>query len=230
MTVRAQTLLKHSYTGWVLVAAAGALLAALVTMLFPVPTFGPPSAAQSVHPASSPHRWAFNLGGIAAPDFTLQDQFGHRRSLSSYRGREVVLAFIDAQCTAVCPLTAEILQGAKLRLGSDRAKRVALVAVNANPLATSTRLTYRWSVQHHMLHQWSFLSGSPASLRTVYADYRIYDYVTPDKQIEHDAAVILIDPHGRERLYFSTVGTKAKPVVTIQEAAYAAGMARVLTL
>ncbi|HWD63926.1 MAG TPA: redoxin domain-containing protein, partial [Solirubrobacteraceae bacterium] len=40
-----------------------------------------------------------------APGFTLTDQFGHRVSLSSYRGRVVILAFNDSECTTICPLT-----------------------------------------------------------------------------------------------------------------------------
>src|SRR5437763_11194478 len=39
-----------------------------------------------------------------APDFTLTDQFNRPVSLSSFRGRVVILAFNDSECTTVCPL------------------------------------------------------------------------------------------------------------------------------
>ena len=79
----------------------------------------------------------FPMTGNLAPDFTLIDQFDHSVTLSSLRGHEVVLAFIDARCKTLCPLTAQIMYDAKARLGASAAGRVELVAVNANPAATS---------------------------------------------------------------------------------------------
>lgn len=213
---------KNPVVLWVLAGVAGLVVAAAVTV---VPLL-PLNAHRST--ATPKLRWAFDLGGQPAPNFTLADQFGRHRSLSSFRGKEVALAFVDARCTAVCPLTAEILRSAKARLAPADASHVALVAVNANPLATSTRAAYTWSVQHHMLHQWTFLTGPAPRLKNVYARYRVFDVVTRDKQIEHDAAVILIDAEGRERLYFNTAPSKQTPIVSSQETAYATGMARVL--
>lgn len=214
---------RHPFLLWALAGVAGLALAAAVTLAPQVSLPGSHSSAA----APSKLRWAFDLGGDPAPNFTLIDQFGRQRSLRSFRGREVVLAFIDAQCTAVCPLTAEILHTARQRLGPAKARRIALVAVNANPLATSTRVAYTWSVQHHMLHQWTFLTGPASRLRNIYARYRVFDTVSHG-QVEHDAAVILIDRRGREQLYFNTAGSKQRPIVTSEEAAYAGGMARVL--
>src|SRR5437588_7744800 len=51
----------------------------------------------------------FPMTGDVAPDFKLIDQFGQTVTLSSLRGREVVLAFIDSRCTTLCPLTSEIM-------------------------------------------------------------------------------------------------------------------------
>jgi hypothetical protein len=64
----------------------------------------------------------------------------------------------------------------------------------------------------------------------VYQRYKIYDHVTSDKQVVHDAAVIVIDAHGRERLYFNTADTKQRPTVLSEESAYADAMAQVLRL
>ena len=44
------------------------------------------------------------VSGVA-PDFTLSDQFGQPVSLHSFRGKVVILAFNDSECTTVCPLT-----------------------------------------------------------------------------------------------------------------------------
>jgi cytochrome oxidase Cu insertion factor (SCO1/SenC/PrrC family) len=210
---------------WLLVAAAVVLAALLIALVLTV-IFRPSSP--SGPSSTSPNGWAIPLGGHPAPGFSLLDQWGHRRTLSSYRGRPVVLAFVDAQCTTVCPLTAQILRTAQLRLGTRESGRVRVVAINANPLATSVKDVYRWSVQHHMLHHWTFLTGPPPRLRAVYHKYRVFDAVIDHGQVTHDAAVIMIDAHGRERLYFNTAGTKYRPTVLSEEAAYAAGMRAIL--
>src|SRR5882724_11417528 len=46
----------------------------------------------------------FPLPGHPAPDFSLVDQFNQPATLSSLRGHEIVLAFIDARCVTICPL------------------------------------------------------------------------------------------------------------------------------
>jgi cytochrome oxidase Cu insertion factor (SCO1/SenC/PrrC family) len=211
---------------WIFAAAAGLVLAAVLSLAPLALSF---LSSHTASGAPSTPRWAFPLKGIAAPNFTLSDQFGDKKSLSSFHGKEVVLAFVDARCTAVCPLTAEILQTARERLSPAQSRRIALVAVNANPLATGTRVAYQWSLQHHMLHRWTFLTGPPSRLRNVYTRYRIFDTVTPQGEVEHDAAVVMIDARGRERLYFNTAGSKQRPIVSSEVAANVAGMKRVLS-
>ena len=71
-----------------------------------------------------------------APNFTLTDQFGQPVSLSSYRGKVVILAFNDSECTTVCPLTTAALVDAKAMLGSA-ASQVQLLGIDANPKATA---------------------------------------------------------------------------------------------
>src|SRR2546423_14610178 len=66
---------------------------------------------QTVTQSTNPATYAiggFPMTGKLAPDFTLTDQFGHAVTLSSLRGHEVVLAFIDSRGRTLCPLLAEI--------------------------------------------------------------------------------------------------------------------------
>src|SRR2546429_9582664 len=110
------------------------------------------SVPQSTNPTSYPIG-GFPMTGNLAPDFTLTDQFGHTMTLSSLRGHEVVLAFIDARCKTLCPLTAQIMYDAKVQLGSSASSRVDLVAVNANPTRSEERRVgkecrSRWSPYH----------------------------------------------------------------------------------
>ena len=108
----------------------------------------------------------------SAPGIALTDQFGRPVSLASYRGRVVLLAFTDSQCTTICPLTTTQMLDAKRMLGAAGAN-VALLGVNANPDARSVRDVRAYSEVHGMLGQWRFLTGSLPQLRRVWQAYHI---------------------------------------------------------
>lgn len=146
------------------------------------------------------------LRNRAAPNFRLWDQFGRLVTLSSLRGKTVVLAFIDSRCTTVCPLTAQTLLDA-MRLLGPSAGRVQLVAVNSNPVATSVTDVRQWSIQHGMLHKWLFLTGTVAQLRPIWQAYGIQAEVIRG-QVSHTPAVYVIDSHGREVRAFLTSGAR----------------------
>ena len=98
----------------------------------------------------------------AAPNFTLIDQFGRAVSLSSFRGKVVILAFNDPQCTTICPLTTTAMVKAKRLLGPAGAQ-VELLGVGANPAVTETRWVRAYSQAHGMMHAWHFLNGPLAA-------------------------------------------------------------------
>ncbi len=181
------------------------------------------TATQSTSPASYPIG-GFPMAGNLAPDFTLVDQFGHPFTLSSLRGHEVVLAFIDARCKTLCPLTAQMMYDARVRLGSSAASQVELVAVNANPTATSITEVQSWSISHGMLHQWVFLTGAAQQLQSVYHVYNVYVQVNSNKLVEHDPIIFIIDAQGHERLYFETLDSNSQSDLKSQEIGLEAGM------
>ncbi len=118
------------------------------------------TAAESAASAANQALGGFPMAGDLAPEFTLMNQFGQSVTLSTLRGHEVVLAFIDSRCKDVCPLTAQIMSDAKARLKASAASQVELVAINANPTATSEASVQAWSIAHGMLHQCLFLTGT----------------------------------------------------------------------
>jgi cytochrome oxidase Cu insertion factor (SCO1/SenC/PrrC family) len=166
----------------------------------------------------------FPIDGKPAPGFTLTDQFGHAVSLSSLHGHEVVMAFIDTRCTTVCPLTAAILRNALHRIGPAAAANVDLVAINANPTATRTSDVYRFSAENGMVHEWRFLTGSPSELKAIYKAYQVYVCVLHDGDVVHTWAIYVIDPTGRERLYFQTLDSDAGVTLSSETRAIMAGM------
>lgn len=183
----------------------------------------PASVPLPVPPANSAYL-GFPINGDMAPDFNLVDQFGHPVSLSSLRGHEVVLAFIDSRCTSLCPLTANIMYNAKAQLGTSAASRVTLVAINANPTATSVATVQAWSINHGMLHQWLFLTGSAQQLQDVYHRYGVYVQVDASGNDVHDASMYIIDAQGHERLLFETLDSNSKPDLNSEESGLVIGM------
>src|SRR5689334_7359311 len=136
-----------------------------------------------------------------APNFSLADQFGHRVSLSDFRGKVVLLAFEDSVCTTICPLTTTSMVQAKRLLGS--ASHVALLGIDANPQATRIRDVRRYSVVHGLMNKWHFLTASPARLKRVWKAYGIAAQVEHG-QIDHTPALFEIDPSGRLRKVYVT--------------------------
>ncbi len=138
-----------------------------------------------------------------APDFALTDQFGQPVSLSQFRGRVVVMAFIDSECTTICPLTTESMRNAVRLLPADQRTNVVLLGVNANPRATAVSDAKAYSIAHGIENAWRFATGTPAQLEAVWKAYSI-DVQVRQGEIDHTPALYVIDPQGRERRLFLT--------------------------
>ncbi len=137
-----------------------------------------------------------------APDFTLTDQRGARVKLSQFRGRVVLLAFNDDQCTTICPLTTTAMLDAQAMLGRA-GREVQLLGVNANPRATSVKDVAAYTQVHGLTGRWQFLTGGVAALKRVWHAYGIASNIFAGL-IDHTPALYVIDPQGRIRELFLT--------------------------
>ena len=168
------------------------------------------AAAADAGLASNPNLDPGTSLSEVAPNFTLTDQFGQPVSLSSYRGKVVILAFNDSECSSVCPLTTTALVDAKTMLGAA-ASQVQLLGINANPRDTSIEDVLSYSELHGMLYQWRYLTGSLSQLQTVWKDYSIGVTVN-ENQIDHEPAVFVINQQGRlAKLYLTQLAYSAVP-------------------
>jgi cytochrome oxidase Cu insertion factor (SCO1/SenC/PrrC family) len=144
-----------------------------------------------------------SLPGAAAPGFTLTDQFGMKVSLSQFRGKIVVLAFVDSRCTTVCPLTTVSMTEAVSMLGPAAARHVQLLGIDANPDATAVADVRAYSLAHQMMHSWHFLTGTPSELARVWRAYHVF-VAASHGNIDHEPAMYVIDSAGRERTLYLT--------------------------
>jgi protein SCO1/2 len=141
------------------VAVSLAFLAAAVIVIVAL-AIGPAGTSQQLSPVqTNPDLDPGTVLSGKAPGFTLTSQFGRPVSLRSYRGHVVILAFNDAECTTVCPLTTTAMVEAKGLLGAA-GSGVDLLGIDANPDATAVKWVRAYSQVHGMLHQWQFLTGS----------------------------------------------------------------------
>jgi cytochrome oxidase Cu insertion factor (SCO1/SenC/PrrC family) len=164
------------------------------------PAPGSQQAQAAANPAVDP---GTALGGRPAPGFTLTDQFGHRTSLSQFRGKAVVLAFVDSECTTVCPLSTVSMTEAVSLLGPAAARHIQLLGIDANPDAHSVSDVRAYSRAHSMMAAWRFLTGGLAQLKANWKDYNVY-VAASQGDIDHEPAIYLIDAHGREHTLWLT--------------------------
>jgi len=142
------------------------------------------------------------LGGTPAPDFSLTNQFGQPISLSAFRGKVVILAFTDSQCTTVCPLTTQSMLAARDLLGRA-GDQVQLLGIDANPSALKVSDVLAYSRSHGLVNQWDFLTGTLPQLKAVWKSYGVEVQITQG-QVDHTPALFVIDSRGREQKVYMT--------------------------
>src|SRR5207245_1341899 len=81
-----------------------------------------------------------------APGFTLTDQAGRTMSMPAFRGKVVVLQFMDDHCTDICPIVAQEFVDAYRELG-PLAGKVVFAAVNVNPYYRSVPAVATFSAE-----------------------------------------------------------------------------------
>lgn len=136
-----------------------------------------------------------------APNFTLTDQNGKTMSLSSFKGKSVVLEFMDPKCTDICPLVSEEFVNAYHDLGKS-ASQVVFIAVNVNRYHLSTSAVNGFTVGHglNQIPNWHFFTGSYSALSQVWKNYGItVQSRGPNADVIHSSIVFFIGPNGHER-------------------------------
>jgi protein SCO1/2 len=137
-------------------------------------------------------------GAAPAPAFRLRDQHGRRVSLASFRGRSVVVAFMDSLCTAECPLQAAQLAAAMRPLPERARPQLVIVSVDvADTPRTVAAAARKWRLPPGF--EW--LLGTRAELAPVWRAYRIEVRVTKTDVLHSDAFYVL-DRNGDERAGF----------------------------
>jgi protein SCO1 len=149
--------------------------------------------------------WA--AGQKRAPNFTLRDQNGRRISLKQFRGRPVILTFIDPLCRNLCPFEAKTLDKVAASFPADR--RPAIIAVSTNHWADARKNLLLDKTKWNLPSDWHWAVGAPSALARVWKDYAIGVSVATKtiagikvRRITHTEASIVLDPSGHQRALY----------------------------
>jgi protein SCO1/2 len=142
-----------------------------------------------------------------APDFRLVDERGAPISLRLYRGRPVILTFIDPDCRTLCPFEARVLNQVVSSVAP--AKRPAVIAVSVNPWGDSRATFRKDGSRWHLVPQWHWAIGRYGKLAAVWKRYDIGVQAskrvvagTTVHEVAHTEASFVIDPAGYERALY----------------------------
>ena len=155
----------------------------------------------------TPPPFSWPAGRRAAPGFVLRDQNGRRVSVAAYRGRAVIVTFIDPLCRNLCPLEAKVLNDVVGRMPASQRPEILAVSVDvyANARANLLQDVRKWE----LVPQWRWAVGRPSQLAAVWKQYKVGVLVTTKKiagntinYITHTEAAYIIDASGHERALF----------------------------
>jgi protein SCO1 len=183
--------MRWAILGVALLVGVGAGIGAILATSSPRHTTDSPPAGG---PAAT---WA--AGERRAPAFALTDERGKHLSLAAYRGRPVLVTFMDPVCTTFCPLESKVVDRALGTLPASA--RPPVLAISVNPPNDQPAKLKAARARFHWRPQWRWAVGTSSALHTVWKSYAIA--VLPTKSdVTHTEALYLVDSKGWERTLF----------------------------
>lgn len=146
----------------------------------------------AVNPATKP-RFTRTLEHYALPDVTLINQNGARVRLASILNsdRPVMVDFIYATCTTICPVLSANFTNLQDRLGAE-SRSVHLVSISIDPDHDTPPVMKEYLKRYGARPGWDFLTGSRADIDKV---VKVFKASTSPNKMSHEP-LILIKPPG----------------------------------
>jgi protein SCO1/2 len=104
---------------------------------------------------------------------TLHNYDGASFNLSSDRGKAIFVTFLYVHCPDVCPLIASNLHNAYAKMPAAMRRRVAIVAVSADPQGDTAGAVATFVRQHELTGEARYLIGSARQLGAVWAAWKV---------------------------------------------------------
>lgn len=184
----------------VLAAGAAALLAVTLTR-------GEAAPASTVVPVADTPSATWGAGEKRAPDFRLRDQHGRPVSIAGFRGRPVIVTFLDPLCRSYCPLEARRLN--RVLRTFPAASRPMVVAVSVNVRGNARRNLLEDIRKWQLVPEWRWAVGQESELAPVWKAYNIGVLVSSKRvagitvyDVAHTEAAYVVDAQGYTRALF----------------------------
>ncbi|MGO9603626.1 MAG: SCO family protein [Candidatus Binataceae bacterium] len=132
------------------------------------------------------------------PQLALIDQNGKSVTLSSLKGKPVLVDFIYTSCPGPCLTITRSMERVAERLGPALGSQVTLVSISIDPEHEGPPQMQAYArAQSADRAGWLFLSGGPGDVDSALAAFNLKREREPDGSIEHLEDVILVGPDGR---------------------------------
>jgi len=211
--------LQPRYLIVVVALAAGSIAGVLIAQSRSASSPAPTGPAAAPEPQAT---WA--AGERRAPEFALTDQAGDPISLARFKGRPVVVTFIDPLCRNLCPLEAKILERAVASLPASQ--RPEIVSVSVNQWANARRYLLQDVAKWNLHTNWHWAVGPAPALAKVWRGYQIAVEDAPRTvagvtvhTIAHTEASYVVDRDGNERALFLYPFTARQVAATLKQVA-----------
>ena len=163
-------------------------------------------------------------GRTARTRLSLTDQAGAPVSLARFKGRPVIVTFIDPLCRNLCPLEAKVLERAVVSLPASQ--RPEIVSVSVNRWGNARRYLLQDVAKWNLHANWHWAVGSAPALAEVWRDYQIGVEDAPRTvagvtvhDIAHTEASYVVDRDGNERALFLYPFTASQVASTLRQLA-----------
>jgi protein SCO1/2 len=137
------------------------------------------------------------------PDITLQNQAGQPVTLSSLKGKPVLLDFIYTSCPGPCLVLTARMKKIARDLGPQLGRDITMVSITVDPEHDGPKqLAYYVKEQGANFPGWHFLTGTPQQIDDVMANFKLKRVKESDGSVDHIIDFFMLSPDGREaRVY-----------------------------
>jgi protein SCO1 len=136
-------------------------------------------------------------------DFSLTDQGGKIFQFKDLRGKVVVVAFAYTTCPDVCPLITAALRQVQTHLSNEERKNSHLLTVTTDPEIDSPKVLTAYAKRYGAeLNGWSFLTGDPSTLQSVWKNFGVGVKRQARGLVDHTPLTAIVDRRGIMRIAY----------------------------
>jgi len=180
---------------------APAIALALLALAAPLPVWAHHTLKQKEEALRYRENY-LELTDRAAPTFTLENADGRTVRLEDFRGKIVILNFVFAACTDVCPLHSDLIGRVQAKTKALRSK-VQFVTITTHPEFDGPEVLKPYGAIHGLdPENWMFLTSGPersSETRELAESYGVKFTPVGNGQFVHGVVTHMIDQNGMLR-------------------------------